>query len=185
MKNKKLLAIILLSLSFCFVSGVGSLTVFAQGFSIGRALAEAGALPPPIDTISGTEAMAQRAKYVRRTFLIISKDQYSDQLGENEEALGMLWKFLSMYPDAEIPEEFILVLPSGANSRDEIRKAKFGSYLESIALQVTPRDLIISLLLTMAYQQGYKIEQITSRYVILVKSVYEKELKEWKDRLNE
>ena len=89
-----------------------------------------------------------------------------------------------MYPDAEIPEEFILVLPSGANSRDEIRMARFEA-LESMALRATPRDLILSLLLTMAYQQGYKIEHVTSNYMILVKSVYEEELKKWEERLNE
>ena len=33
MKNKKLLAIVLLSLSFCFVSGVGPLAVLPEGFS--------------------------------------------------------------------------------------------------------------------------------------------------------
>ena len=182
MRKKRFLAAILLGVVLCFVSGVGCLAVFAQGFPLAQSLTEHLLTEP----VPGTEAIpAQRAKYVRRTFLIISKGQYSDNLGENEEVLSMLWKFLSMYPDAEIPEEFVLVLPSGANSRDEIRKAKLGSYLESIALQATPRDLIISLLLTMAYQQGYEIEQVTSRYVILIKSVSEEELKEWKDRLNE
>ncbi len=174
MKNKKLLAIILLSLSFCFVSGVGSLAVFAQVSPLAQVYAE----HPPTEPVSGTEsALAQRAKYVkRRTFLVFF-------INEKEGVLSMLWKFLDMYQDAEIPEEFGRNIPSGINDVDKLKRARWSGDLDFM-FDIGPKDFILSLLLTMAYQQGYKIEHVTSSYMILQKFVDKEELKEWEERSN-
>lgn len=147
MKNKKLLAVVLLSLSLCFVSGAG--------YGVGS------------DTL---EARRQYSTLPERyTVLVIPMDG----------GVVMFQTFLDMYPDAEIPEEFSLILPSEINNVDKIKKTRglirfidFGIY----------SDFILSLLLTMAYQQDYEIEHVTNNYIILKKGVYEEELKKLKDR---
>jgi len=151
---------------------VGSLAVFAQGFGIGQALAKGGE-PLPTEPVSGTEAiLAQRAKYAtRHTFFFIPV----------EGVLAEFWTFLDMYPDAEIPEEFALILPSEINNVDKIKETReFGSLGRDFGIR---NDFIVSLLLTMAYQQDYEIEYITSSCMVLRKSVYEEELKGWEERL--
>ena len=174
MKSKKLLGIVLLSVSFCFVSGVGSLAVFAQGFGIGQALAKGGE-PLPTEPVSGTEAiLAQRAKYAtRHTFFFIPV----------EGVLAEFWTFLDMYPDAEIPEEFALILPSEINNVDKMKKNRNRGFSFYWDFKIYS-EFILSLLLTMAYQQDYEIEYVTSNYVILQKFVDKEELKEWEERSN-
>ncbi len=154
MKNKKLLAIILLSLSFCFVSGAGY----------------------------GEEEL-QRQPGINELFRQPSFERFSFLVIPTEGAVIMFWTFLDMYPDAEIPEEFALILPSEINNIDKIKESRgvrrlgsdFGIW----------SDFIVSLLLTMAYQQDYEIEDVTSSYVVLKKFVDEEELKEWEEKLNE
>ena len=78
----------------------------------------------------------------------------------DQEARSSPWFLLSfyeMYPEARMPEEF---LPTSIE-RDGIYEG-----------HKWPHDsLYPSLLLTMAYQQGYQIETVTDSYIILVKSV--------------
>ncbi len=173
MKKKRLLAAILLVVIFCFVSGVGSHAVFAQGIFLGEVLA---GVPFPTDPVSGTDAIAQRAKYVkRRTFLVFS-------INGKEELKSMLWNILGLYPEAEIPEEFTWILPCGINSVDKMREAVASGGPWDFGIYSVSKELMLSLLLTMAYQQGYEIEHVTSNYMVLVKHVEEEDLKEWKER---
>ncbi len=157
MKNKKLLAIILLSLSFCFVSGVG------YGVGLEK------------DSVSATQ--------IRQEFSeLIERNRQEGQLPERytfffisvEGVLTEFWTFLDMYPDAKIPEEFALILPSEINNVDKMKKNRGFSFYRDFKI----KEFIFSLLLTMAYQQDYEIEYVTSNYVILIKPVYEEELKE-------
>jgi len=99
-----------------------------------------------------------------------------------EGVLTEFWIFLDMYPDAEIPEEFALILPSEINNVDKMKKNRGFSFYRDFKIY---KEFILSLLLTMVYQQGYEIEYVTSNYIILIKPVYEEELKGWEERLGE
>ncbi len=179
MKKRLLLTAILLGVILSFASRVGlcpDIKDMYKGFTFTKPLGE---------------LLTERFRgpsLVRFSFLVIPMNQ--------EEMVSMLFDFLDIYPNAEIPEEFALILPMGANSVTEIIKQRrlyeaakekateSESYRRAdiptllIQLGRVSKDLMSSLLLTMAYQQGYYIEHVTNNYVILRKSVYEEELKE-------
>jgi len=69
-----------------------------------------------------------------------------------------LLRFYQMYPDARMPKEFLSVSGEGINMYKGYRMANSSTLYPSI-------------LLTMAYQQGYEIEAVTDSYILLVKSV--------------
>ncbi len=154
-KNKKLLAIILLSLSFCFVSGV------RYGVGLEK------------DSVSTTQidqAFAELIEAKRQASQL--PERYTFFFIPVEGVFTEFWTFLDMYPDAEIPEEFALILPSEINNVDKMKKNRGFSFFRDFKIY---SEFILSLLLTMAYQQDYEIEYVTSNYVILIKPVYEKE----------
>ena len=180
MRNKKvLLAILLLSLSFCFVSGVG------WGITSPRLVV--GDISGVEETITAQaegfeellEAKLQASQLPKRyTFLVFF-------INGKEELKSMLWNILGLYPEAEFPEEFTWILPSGMNSVDKMRKAVAIGGPRDFGIYSVSKELMLSLLLTMAYQQGYEIEHVTSSYMILQTFVDKEELKEWEERSNE
>ena len=151
MKKRLLLAAVLLAVSFCLVSGAE--------YGVGSEK----------DSVSATdqaflELLKARTRASRYTFLVVPMDKDNIKY-----ALSMLESFLDIYSDPEIPQEFAYIFPTGIRA-----------FLQDTKLRSKVREYswIESLLLTMAYQQGYKIEYVTSSYVILTKFVDKEELKE-------
>ena len=178
MKNKKLLAIILLGLSFCFVSGVGWGTTSPR-LVVGDISGVEQTITAQAEGLEELlEAKLQASQLPKRyTFLVFS-------INGIEELKSMLWNIVGLYPEAEFPEEFTWILPSGINSVSKMRKAvAFGGPF-NFGIYSVSKELMLSLLLTMAYQQGYEIEHVTSSYMILQKLVDKEELKEWEERSN-
>ena len=79
--------------------------------------------------------------------------------GQTGDLPWLLLDFYKMYPEARMPEEFLPVSYEGEGT------------FEGYELPSSEESLFSSVLLTMAYQQGYKIEAVTDTYIILVKSV--------------
>lgn len=157
MKNKKLLSVILLSLILCFVSGAE--------YGVGLEKDSVSTTQTEQTWAESLKARIQASQAPERyTFLVVWTDQEDIRY-----TLSMLESFLDIYADPEIPEEFSWIFPTGIRA-----------FLERSDLRPKVKEYswIPSLLLTMAYQQGYEIEHVTSSYVILVKPVYEEELKE-------
>lgn len=89
----------------------------------------------------------------RSSFLVVP---IFTQTKEDEgEAFLFLLNFYKMYPSARIPYEF------QSHTENDITPTT----------GTTAGSMYASILLTMAYQQGYKIEATTDSYVILIKSV--------------
>lgn len=90
-------------------------------------------------------------KTTRASFLVVPV------FDSMESGFWLLLDFYKMYPEARIPEEF---LPASSEGDGVYKGHK------------RPNDsLFSSILLTMAYQQGYQIEAVTDSYILLVKFV--------------
>ena len=169
MRTRMVLAVILLAMSFYLAPAVG---VQAQGSIMSGLLSdvEAGEELQPwmgiLDSRTGILIRKMRTP-ARYTYLIIPVDQKDIAYMRN-----MLCSFIYTYPNAEIPVEFrFWMLESEMGSQD------FNVFSSM------PASLIPSLLLTMACEQEYEIEHVTSGHIILIKPIYEEELKELEDRL--
>jgi len=172
MRNKKLLAIVLLGLSFYFASGAGW-GITPPGLVAGGISGVGEKLAAQVDRLRGlAEKEVQESQLPERyTFLVVPTDK--DKI---RYTLSILESFLDIYSDPGIPEEFAFIFPTGI--REFLQNTELWS-------KVREYSWIQGLLLTMAYQQGYEIEHITSNYVILAKPVYKEELEEWEERLGE
>lgn len=92
-------------------------------------------------------------KTTRPSFLVIPV--FTRTVEDEGEAFLFLLNFYEMYPSARIPYEF------SSHTENDITPTT----------GTTAATIYSSLLLTMAYQQGYRIETVTDSYIILVKSV--------------
>ncbi len=169
--------IVILTVFFLANGQVVATQTALRGLYVGKVVSK----EPESDQVGQAWAEALRTKLVREysgrdTFLIVPVDQK-----DIEHTLAILNSFLDMYSDPEIPEEFAWVLPSGM-IESGIRR---WIYQRDLYGMVSWESLIPSLLLTMAHQQGYRIEHVTSSYVILAKPVYEEEERKWEDRIKE
>ncbi len=105
------------------------------------------------DTLKGPleQWFQSMKKTTRPSFLVVP---VFDSTGSG---FWLLLDFYEMYPEARMPEEF---LPASSEG-DGVYKG-----------YERPNDsLFSSILLTMAYQQGYEIEAVTDSYILLVKFV--------------
>lgn len=107
------------------------------------------------DTLKGPmeQFFRSQKKTTRPSFLVVPL-LTKTLVGDASELLFLLVGFYEMYPKARIPHEF--------PSSDESHKFPAAG---------TSSSMYSSILLTMAYQQGYQIETVAESYVILVKSV--------------
>jgi len=148
---KKILLVLILVLT------ISLFTTNAQGISLGYFLKVPDEIPEwqqPLKT--------RRPTFKRYTFLIIPLNSV-----EIDCTVSMLISFREMYPNRPIPEEFAYILPTA-----------FEILLPSPLLTLKEKALIPSLLLTMAFQEGYWIEETTDNYIVLKKFIYKKEQKQ-------
>lgn len=107
----------------------------------------------------------------RYTYLIIPVDQ-KDVVYMKNMLFTLLLSFIYTHQKAEIPAEFrFWMMEAGIRGED------------SDLFSSVPASLVPSLLLTVACESGYRIEHVTSGHIILVRPIYEEDLKELKDRL--
>lgn len=146
---KKILLVLILVLT------ISLFTTNAQGISLGYFLKVPDEIPEwqqPLKT--------RRSAFKRYTFLIIP-------LGSDNTTLLCLTMtyiaFCRMYPDATPPPEFSKFFE--VKTKDE-SPGDFG------------RSILSSILLTMAFQEGYWIEETTDNYIVLKKFIYKKEQKQ-------
>jgi len=168
MKSRKLLAACLLAVGLCFAPAVE-----ARGEERGTIAGLLSELGPETDRKPWGEALAKMESKtpVRYTYLIIPVDQ-KDIAYIKIMLFNLLYSFLCTYQKAEIPAEFRFWMME-AGMRGE----------NSDLFSSVPASLIPSLLLTVVCESGYRIEHVTSDHIILVRPIYEGELKELEDRL--
>jgi len=133
-----------------------------SSFSANAESVTAGLLLKPPNEIpeiwqKGLATATERLKIERYTFLVMPLSPKESCYTES-----LIVIFGEMYPGTNRPKEFP-ELHTNERGGSRLKRSTSLAVMSS------------SVLLTLAYEQGYRIEHVTDNYVILTKPIYEKE----------